>query len=135
MANYNHCRVKMHHSYTFEEVAVLFGVHKNTVAGWVKKGLPCLKQRKPYLILGKELRLFLQDLRQSKKQKCKADELYCMGCKKPQKPMGLMVDYLPINDVKGRLIGLCECCERPMNRFANAGQLDDMKRHFDVSIE
>ena len=135
MANYNHCRVKIHHSYTFEEVAVLFGVHKNTVAGWVKRGLPCLKQRKPYLILGTDLRVFLQGVRQSKKQTCKADEFYCMGCKKPQKPMGLMVEYLPINAVKGRLLGFCESCERPMNRFAGIGQLDDLRRYFDVSIE
>ena len=32
-------RVKLHRSYTVEEAAMLFKVHKNTVRGWLKSGL------------------------------------------------------------------------------------------------
>ena len=31
----NHRLVKIHRSYTVEEIATLFGVHKNTVSHWV----------------------------------------------------------------------------------------------------
>ena len=31
--------VKIHRNYTVEEIATLFGIHKNTVRDWVKAGL------------------------------------------------------------------------------------------------
>ena len=52
MARYNPNRAKINRSYTFEELAEVFGVHKNTVSAWVKNGLPCLHDKRPYLILG-----------------------------------------------------------------------------------
>jgi hypothetical protein len=51
--------VKINRSYTFEELAAVLSVHKNTVASWVKNGLPCLKERRPFLILGSEARAYL----------------------------------------------------------------------------
>ena len=36
----NHRQVKIHHNYTVEEIASLFGIHKNTVREWIKAGLP-----------------------------------------------------------------------------------------------
>ncbi len=48
----NHRRVKIHRSYTVEEIASLFGVHKNTVREWVKAGLPTCDDKRPMLILG-----------------------------------------------------------------------------------
>ncbi|PCH63208.1 MAG: hypothetical protein COC09_06490 [Gammaproteobacteria bacterium] len=47
MANYNHNLVKINRNYSFEELAAVFGVHKNTVSAWVKNGLPCLKEKRP----------------------------------------------------------------------------------------
>ena len=40
MRRLNPRRVKIHRCYTVEEVAKLFGAHKNTVRGWLKAGLP-----------------------------------------------------------------------------------------------
>ena len=47
MANYNHNLIKIHRNYTYEELAEVFNVHKNTVSSWVKNGLPCLKEKRP----------------------------------------------------------------------------------------
>ena len=69
MAKYNPNLVKIHRSYTYEELAGVFGIHKNTVVGWVKKGLPCLQEQRPFLILGANAKAFLQAQRASKKQK------------------------------------------------------------------
>ena len=84
MANYNPNRVKLNRSYTLEELVAVFGVHKNTVSSWVENGLPCLKERRPFLILGVEARIYLQKWRTVKKQQCKPDELFCMRCKTPK---------------------------------------------------
>jgi hypothetical protein len=67
----------MHRNYTFEELAGVFGVHKNTIANWVKDGLPCLKERRPFLILGQDAREFLKAQRVDKKRLCKPNEFYC----------------------------------------------------------
>ena len=51
---------KMHRNYTVEEVASLFGVHKNSVRAWIKAGLPVCDARRPVLILGLDLRDYRQ---------------------------------------------------------------------------
>jgi Helix-turn-helix domain len=47
--------VKVHRNYSVEEVARLFGLHKNTVRNWLKLGLAAIDDRRPMLILGREL--------------------------------------------------------------------------------
>lgn len=126
MANYNPNLVKIHRSYTFEELAAVFGVHKNTVSAWVKNGLPCLKEQKPFLILGSHAKAYLQTIRTTRKQKCKPDELFCMRCKAPTKPAENYVEYLPISATKGRLSGFCSCCETVVNKFIG---IDDVPRY------
>ena len=63
----NHRLVKIHRSYTVEEIAQLFGIHKNTVRRWVKDGLTSIDDKRPMLILGHVLAAFLQ-ARRAKKQ-------------------------------------------------------------------
>lgn len=133
MANYNPNKAKINRNYTFEEMAALFGIHKNTVAGWVKNGLPCLNERRPFLILGTDVREYLQKQRSAKKQPCKPDELFCMRCKKPSRPAENFVEYLPISSTKGRLAGFCSCCECLINKFVSIGSLAAYSRIFDLT--
>ena len=133
MTNYNPNLVKINRSYTYEELAAVFGVHKNTVAAWVRNGLPCLKDMRPYLILGASAKLYLQEQRTSNKQKCKQNELYCMCCKKPTTPYGNLVDYLPSSQTKGRLSGLCFACHNVINKFIGYSQLQEYSRIFDIT--
>lgn len=134
MANYNPNRVKLNRSYTFEELAVVLGVHKNTVSTWVKNGLPCLKERRPFLILGAEARAYLQQQRKIKKQKCKPEELFCMRCKAPTRPAENYVEYLPLSATKGRLTGFCERCESVVNKFVSYDSLERYSVLFDLSV-
>lgn len=132
MANYNPNLVKVNRSYTFEELAAVFGIHKNTVATWVKGGLPCLKEQRPFLILGVEARHFLQDQRKRSKQSCKPDELYCMRCKAPARPAQNLVEYTPQTATKGRLTGFCSRCECVINKFVGYASLPRYERLFDL---
>jgi len=133
MANYNPNLVKINRSYSFEELAEVFSVHKNTVAAWVRNGLPCLKERRPFLILGADARLYLQEQRASKKQQCRASELFCMRCKAPARPAENFVEYLPLSATKGRLTGFCERCECVMNKFVSYDGLESYSVIFDLS--
>lgn len=107
----NHRLVKVHRSYTVEEVARLLGTHKNTVRTWVKAGLPTCDSRRPTLILGRHLSEFLQVRRKKNKTPCQPDEMYCLRCRAAKRPAGNMADYQPITFSLGNLSGICPDCE------------------------
>lgn len=124
-------RAKIHRSYTVEEISGLFTVHKNTVRGWVnKEGLLVCDNQKPMLILGSDLREFMQERNKKNKSKCKSHEMYCLRCKSPQKPAENMVDYEPITETTGRLIGLCSCCECVINKYISLVGFEKIKHYF-----
>jgi excisionase family DNA binding protein len=95
--------VKIHRNYTVEEVARLFGCHKNSVRRWIKSGLPVLDDRRPMLIHGSDLRAFLESQRKKSKQRCKPGQLYCVACREPKAPAGSIVDYIPATSSSGNL--------------------------------
>ena len=84
MRRYNPRRAKIHRSYTVEEVARLFEVHKNTVRAWLKSGLQPIDGRRPTLLLGPQLASFLHARREHKRQRCRPGELYCFRCRAPR---------------------------------------------------
>lgn len=101
---------KLHRSYTTEEIASLFGVHKNTVLNWVKSGLPKIDNRRPVLVLGSELQSFLKGRRTNAKRPCSAGELFCLRCRAPRMPIGRRVLYSPQTPLLGSLTGTCAAC-------------------------
>lgn len=117
-------RIKIHRSYTICEAARICAVHKQTVRNWMKAGLPSMKQRKPHLILGRELREFHAQRRKQAKQPCKAGELYCLRCRKPQHPAGDMLDYLPVTLISGNLRGICPRCGSLIHRRVSLAKID-----------
>jgi hypothetical protein len=133
MANYNPNKVKINRSYSYEELAAVCGVHKNTVATWVNNGLPCLKEMRPYLILGADAREYLQMQRQTKKQICKPNELFCMRCKKPTQTVDNRAQYFPLTATKGRLSGLCCTCNGVVNKFVGYADLSKYALIFDLA--
>lgn len=134
MTNYNPNLVKIHRSYTVEQAAEIFGIHKNTILHWLKNGLPCIGDKKPYLILGSELKQFLQNRRKRKMQKCSEDEMYCVRCKKPSKPAENFVEYVPQSIKSGRLTGFCTHCECLMNKMVSLNKLEHFSTIFDLSL-
>lgn len=72
-------------SYSVQEVAELYGLHKNAVLRWIKDGLPIIDQRKPYLIYGADFADYLDGRQKKRKHKCGSDEFYCCKCRAPRK--------------------------------------------------
>ena len=118
--------VKIHRNFTIEEIAALLNVHKNTVANWIKQGLPICGMKRPYLITGHDLRAFLEAKKIKHKQPCKPDEIYCVRCREPKKPVTGLIEYRAITDTLGNLVALCPDCESIMNRRISFAKLQQI---------
>lgn len=86
---YNTRLIRQSLTYSVQEVAELYGLHKNAVLRWVKDGLPLLEPRKPYLIYGGELASYLKSRQTGRKRKCKPDEFFCCKCRTPTRAWGM----------------------------------------------
>lgn len=127
-------RAKIHRPYTYEEAARALGVHPRTIKGWRKKGLPVIDDKRPHLILGKDLRAFVKNTKMSDKQPCGAGEMFCFSCRKPSKPAGGMVDIIQNQDgLASNLDALCETCEAPMYQRANDRTIAQFRRLYAVT--
>lgn len=126
--------VKIHRNYTVEEIANLFDKHRNTVRNWIKQGLPTIDDKRPILILGRDLSAFLQTRRQNSKQPCKPNQMYCLRCKAPKIPAGNMVEYEPKTETLGNLFGLCPDCETGMNRRTSLAKLVQIRGILDITM-
>jgi hypothetical protein len=130
----NYRLVKIHRSYTVEEIARLFGIHKNTVRAWVKAGLPTSDTRRPILILGVRLADFLQSRRTKNKQPCRPGEFYCFRCRAPRNPAEGMADCWPVTDKIGHLQAICPVCECIMNRRFSMAKLAEIRGKLDITF-
>lgn len=130
----NHKLVKIHRSYTVEETARLFRIHKNTVREWIKVGLATTDKKRPALILGRDLALFLQARRAKNKQPCKLGEIYCVRCRAPKFPAGGIVEYQPNTETLGSLVGICPDCEGMIFRRANLAKLSAIQMNLDITF-
>lgn len=126
--------VKIHRSYTVEEIALLLEVHKNTVRAWLKLGLPVCDNKRPTLILGRDLAHFLQVKRSKNKQHCQTDEMYCLRCRAPRKPAGNMVEYEPKTEKIGNLLAICPVCGAMMNRRASWARIRQFVGILDITF-
>ncbi len=133
MKRLNPRRVKIHRSYTVEEVAQLFRVHKNTVRAWIKAGLQTIDERRPTLILGRVLARFLHDRRQRTRQRCQPGQLYCVRCRAPKEPVARLAEYVPITAISGNLRGRCGDCDTVMWRRASLRSLTVVAGALDVA--
>ena len=125
---------KIHRNYTVDEVAHLFGVHRNTVREWVKRGLPTNDGKRPMLILGRELVAFLTARRAKNKRTCQPGEIYCVRCRAPRAPAGDMVDYVPVTATLGNLVAICSACETMMYRRVSLAKLEHVRGILDITM-
>ena len=126
--------VKIHRTYTIPEAARLLRVHKKTIERWIKKGLPTCDDRRPMLILGRDLRHFIKQQRVASKQTCRTGQLYCVRCRAPRAPAGGMADFIPTTAQFGYLQGICPDCGVLIHRAVAIAQLKSVVAGLEVTF-
>jgi hypothetical protein len=126
--------VKIHRNYSVEEIARLVGIHKNTVRSWLKQGLAAIDDRRPTLILGRELSRFLRERRQKTKQTCGPGRIYCIACRAPKVPAGKMTECIPTGPRAGNLRGICPDCDRFIYRRVNLAKIGAVQGELEITF-
>lgn len=81
---YNIRKIREKSAYSPTEVGTLLGVDRRTVLRWVKEGLPLLDPKeKQRLIMGYDLKTFIEGKREKARVKLRPNEYYCLTCNKP----------------------------------------------------
>lgn len=130
----NPYRVKLHRSYSVQELAECLQVHAHTVRNWQDRGLKAVDGNRPTLFQGKETRAFLLDRQTSRKRPCPPGTIYCFKCREPRPPALGMVEFIPGKGTTGNLSALCDACGTMMHRRANAAKVNTIMPRLTVQI-
>ena len=117
---YSASRVKSHHNYEIWEAAEILGVTPQTIRQWIRDGLPALTERRPYLILGWQLKAYMKERQASRRAPGGEGEFYCTSCKARRSPALGMTERIVMSNGRPALTGLCEVCETQCYRFLPA---------------
>ena len=126
-------RIKKNQAYNIPELADIAMVSQITVRRWIKDGMTIIDNNRPTLVMGFSALAFL-DTRQAKaKQPMQTHQFYCLRCRAPKTPLGMMADYIPQSPSGGRLVALCASCECTCNRNISAHQLPQFQAVLDIA--
>lgn len=136
---YNTRLIKIRESYNSKQASELLNTHIKTVQRWVQQGLPVITN-KPILIMGYDLKMFLDKKQQDRKCKLEPSEFYCTKCRKAVKSVNNEVRL----DLTGKTIGkkthrelvikgVCSNCATKINRFSHEGKLQEIQKTFNVT--
>ena len=127
-------RVKIHRSYSVDEIARLLGVHKNTVRGWLRTGLQAIDDARPRLVRGEDLRTYLNGQIAARRRPCGRGEMFCFRCRIPRSPAGPAL-YRSKTALLGCLEGVCAVCGGRINRRASVSTLPSLISEFEIQLE
>ena len=125
---------KIHRSYSVEELARPFNVHKNTVRAWFKQGLETIDGQRPTVAHGEEIRRFLGERRARAKRPSGPGRIYCLPCRAPKVPAGNMAECVAVGDTTGTLQGICPDCGRMIYRRVNPQKIGAVCGGLDVTF-
>jgi hypothetical protein len=124
--------VKATWPYTVQEIATLFGVHKNLISRWLGQGLAADRSRRPYLIRGDELVRFLTARQEARRHKCAATEFFCFRCRAARSTYLNIVDVKIQSPTRFRVTGLCSICSTPVSKIQSMKNFEKIVEAFHV---
>ncbi|MBK0398492.1 MerR family transcriptional regulator [Limibaculum sp. M0105] len=127
-------RVKTHRAYRIDQLAEIVGVTVQTVRNWRRQGLPCITDKRPFLIRGRDFKEFHASRLKASKQALGAFEIFCLCCKRPRAPMPGLVDHEPMEGGRSRIIMICPHCERTAQRIVSDRNLTEWATRFEFAI-
>jgi hypothetical protein len=130
----NYRLVKIHRSYSVEEIARLCGKHKNTVRAWLKDGLYPIDNSRPVLVHGHVLAAFLKGRRTAGKRPSPPGHLYCFKCREPKPPAEGVVIVQAISDKVSNISAVCPTCGGTMYRRASNHRLKEFEANLDGAL-
>lgn len=128
-------KVRINRSYSVPELALLCGVHRNTIRNWLSDGLPQIDGRRPALIQGKALKDYLHAKRTKRKRTCPPGTIYCFRCKDPRRPVGQKAILILDRSATGNLTARCEQCGTAMYRRCRLDALTTVMPGVDIQIQ
>lgn len=137
--NYVLKNLKTRESYSTKRISQEIKVHPRTVQSWFKEGLQPIENKKPFLVMGYELKRFLEEKLKGRRTKLNPDEFYCTKCREAVRPtdkdVWISVSCRTIGNqgFKSMTVkGICENCNSKINRFSHTGKLEELKCLFNV---
>ena len=125
MAGLDHRRIKAHRNYDVAEAARVLGVTGQTVRRWIKNGLPAFTERRPFLIVGNDLKRHVASMAPPK-SRCAIDELYCFTCRAPRRPKLGIAAFRPLTPTNGMLNAHCAACGNAVFRRFTTARLPEL---------
>jgi hypothetical protein len=130
--------IKTRESYNTKTITKLLGVHARTIHDWCQEGLKVLN-RKPLLIMGFDLKEFLNNKAADRKHKLLPNEFYCIKCRKAVKGISNKAYIQFTGKTLGRqglreliVKGFCEICGTKQNKFSHEGCLQEHEAAFNL---
>lgn len=116
-------RVKAHRNYTVTELADAMRVTAGTIRNWVKDGLPILTDKRPFLILGCDVKAFLARRVEDRRRPLGRGQVYCMSCRDARTPEPGLVELRKGQGKRMHAKALCSECGSNCCRVIGANDL------------
>lgn len=115
--------IKAHRTYEIAQAAAIIGVTPQTIRAYQKRGPRVMTEGRPYLILGADLKAFVEKDRKSGDPPPALGEFKCLRCKANRNPAFGLADYKPLTPSRGILSAFCDTCEGRCTRFVSSAAL------------
>ena len=112
-------RIRLRVCYSVPDMVKLLGVTEGTIRAWLRAGLPALDRNRPTLILGADLKAWLQERQISRRHKCEPDELFCLRCRRPRTLRSNSTELIEKNPKMLMIRGKCSTCGTVMHKVAS----------------
>lgn len=120
MKKINPKKLNSYIAYSIKELMELLCVDHKTVIRWIEAGLKTVEgSKKPILIMGQDVKDFLNQRQQKKKFKLKRSEFFCFRCRQPTNAKKGSTCIK-----NGKKLALCRVCSSKISRTIKPHQKD-----------